>query len=181
MKSFWRVEFDRGTTKLHARILRGKGVQKQKPNMFTIGSSTSATFDLPVYIYIIHICLVSLVYIYIILSLRMHVIRVRCCWSLARWTDVSTTWFKWLSRFPNRMQGQPSLQHVPVLSSIPILEKGRVSCLGKYQKRCCAHLSKRGEGAKCQTRLSTPLLLIGIMVNLWKPQAIAAFQEEKHA
>ena len=60
-KAFGGWKFDRGTTKLHARILRGKGVQKKKPNMFTIGSSTSATFDLPVYIYI-HICLV---YIYI--------------------------------------------------------------------------------------------------------------------
>ena len=27
---------------------RGKGVQKKKPNMFTVGSSTSATFVLPV-------------------------------------------------------------------------------------------------------------------------------------
>ena len=35
---------------LHARILRGKGVQKKKPNMFTVGSSTSATFVLPVYV-----------------------------------------------------------------------------------------------------------------------------------
>ena len=60
MKSFWRVEirlrwkafggwkFDWGTIKLHARILRGKGVQKKKPNKFTVGSSTSATFVLPV-------------------------------------------------------------------------------------------------------------------------------------
>ena len=36
-----------GRTKLYARILRGKGVQKKKPNMFTVGSSTSATFVLP--------------------------------------------------------------------------------------------------------------------------------------
>ena len=42
----WKV--DRGTTQLHARILRGKGVQKKKPNKFTVGSSTSATFVLPV-------------------------------------------------------------------------------------------------------------------------------------
>ena len=38
---------DRGTTKLHARILRGKGVQKKNPNIFTVGSSTSATFVPP--------------------------------------------------------------------------------------------------------------------------------------
>ena len=36
---------DRGTTKLHARILRGEGVQKKKPNMFTVGSPTSASQD----------------------------------------------------------------------------------------------------------------------------------------
>ena len=50
LKAFGGWKFDRGTTKLHARILRGKGVQKKKPNMFTAGSSTSATFVLPVYI-----------------------------------------------------------------------------------------------------------------------------------
>ena len=48
LKAFGGWKFDRGTTKLHARILRGKGVQKKKPNMFTVGSSTSATFVLPV-------------------------------------------------------------------------------------------------------------------------------------
>ena len=48
LKVFGGWKFDRGTTKLHARILRGKGVQKKKPNMFTVGSSTSATFVLPV-------------------------------------------------------------------------------------------------------------------------------------
>jgi hypothetical protein len=37
-----------GYDKLHARILLGKGAQKKKPNMFTVGSSTSATFVLPV-------------------------------------------------------------------------------------------------------------------------------------
>ena len=47
-KAFGGWKCDRGTTKLHARILRGKGVQKKKPNMFTVGSSTSATFVLPV-------------------------------------------------------------------------------------------------------------------------------------
>ena len=47
-KAFGGWKFDWGTTKLHARILRGKGVQKKKPNMFTVGSSTSATFVLPV-------------------------------------------------------------------------------------------------------------------------------------
>ena len=48
LKAFEGWKFDRGTTKLHARILRGKGVQKKKPNTFTVGSSTSATFVLPV-------------------------------------------------------------------------------------------------------------------------------------
>ena len=47
-KAFGGWKFDWGTIKLHARILRGKGVQKKKPNMFTVGSSTSATFVLPV-------------------------------------------------------------------------------------------------------------------------------------
>ena len=51
LNAFWGWKFDRGTTKLHARILRGKGMQKKKPNMFTGGSSTSATFVLPVYIH----------------------------------------------------------------------------------------------------------------------------------
>ena len=37
-----------GYDKLHARILLGKGARKKKPNMFTVGSSTSATFVLPV-------------------------------------------------------------------------------------------------------------------------------------
>ena len=50
LKAFGGWKFDRGTTKLHARILRGKGAQKKKPNMFTVGSSTSTTFVLPVYI-----------------------------------------------------------------------------------------------------------------------------------
>ena len=37
-------KFDPGTTKLHARILWGKGAQKMmKPNMFTVRSSASAT------------------------------------------------------------------------------------------------------------------------------------------
>ena len=49
LKAFGGWKFDRGTTKLHARILRVKGVQKKKQNMFTVGSSTSATFVLPVY------------------------------------------------------------------------------------------------------------------------------------
>ena len=48
LKAFGGWKFDRGTTKLHARIPRGKGVQKKKPNMFTVGSSTSTTFVLPV-------------------------------------------------------------------------------------------------------------------------------------
>ena len=42
----WKV--DRGTTQLHARILRGKGVQKKNWNKITVRSSTSATFVLPV-------------------------------------------------------------------------------------------------------------------------------------
>ena len=48
LKAFGGWNVDRGTTELHARILRGKGVQKKKPNKFTVGSSTSATFVLPV-------------------------------------------------------------------------------------------------------------------------------------
>ena len=38
---------DRGTTQLHARILRGKGVQKKNWNKITVRSSTNATFVLP--------------------------------------------------------------------------------------------------------------------------------------
>jgi len=34
--------------KAPSRILRGKGMQKKKSNMFTVGSSISATFVLPV-------------------------------------------------------------------------------------------------------------------------------------
>ena len=49
LKAFGGWKLARGTTKLHARILRGKGVQKKKANIFTVGSSTSATFVLPVY------------------------------------------------------------------------------------------------------------------------------------
>ena len=41
----WKV--DRGTTQLHARILRGKGVQKKNWNKITVRSLTSATFVLP--------------------------------------------------------------------------------------------------------------------------------------
>ena len=48
LKAFGGWNVDRGTTELHARILRGKGVQKKKPNKFTVGSSTSATFVLQV-------------------------------------------------------------------------------------------------------------------------------------
>ena len=60
LKAFGGWKFDRGTAKLHARILRGKGVQKKKPNMFTVGSSTSATFALPVYVIRVHEWLVVL-------------------------------------------------------------------------------------------------------------------------
>ena len=42
----WKV--DRGTTQLHARILRGKGGQKKNWNKITVRSSTSAMFVLPV-------------------------------------------------------------------------------------------------------------------------------------
>ena len=57
-KAFGGWKCDRGTTKLHVRILRGKGVQKKKTNMFTVGSSTSATFVLPVYTQLYtHICI----------------------------------------------------------------------------------------------------------------------------
>ena len=49
LKAFGGRKFEQGTTKLHARILWGKGAQKKmKPNMFTVRSSTSATFVLPV-------------------------------------------------------------------------------------------------------------------------------------
>jgi hypothetical protein len=54
--SFWRWKSDRGTTELHARILSEKGVQK-KPNMFTVGNSTSATCVLPGYIEMFELCL----------------------------------------------------------------------------------------------------------------------------
>ena len=37
-------KFDRGTTKLHARILRGKGVQKKKPNMCTVSYQCIYTY-----------------------------------------------------------------------------------------------------------------------------------------
>ena len=50
-KAFGGWKCDQGTTKLHARILTGKGVRKKKPNMFTVGSSTSATFVLPVFLF----------------------------------------------------------------------------------------------------------------------------------
>ena len=40
-QSFWRVEMRPKYDKLHARILRGKGVQKKKPTMFT-GSLSEA-------------------------------------------------------------------------------------------------------------------------------------------
>ena len=46
--SFWGWKCVRDTTQLLARILRGKVLQKKKPNMFTVGSSTSETFVLPV-------------------------------------------------------------------------------------------------------------------------------------
>ena len=48
LKAFGGWKFDRGTTQLRARILRGKGVHKKKSSMFTGGSSTSATFVLTV-------------------------------------------------------------------------------------------------------------------------------------
>ena len=82
LKAFGGWKFDRGTTKLHARILRGKGVQKKKPNTFTVGSSTSATFVLPVYIYIymyntfyIYICnyIYMCIYIYIYMCIKTYI------------------------------------------------------------------------------------------------------------
>ena len=48
LKAFGGWKVDRGTTQLHARILRGKGVQMKKSKRMTVGSSTSATFVLPV-------------------------------------------------------------------------------------------------------------------------------------
>ena len=44
LKAFGGWKFDRGTTKLHARILRGKGVQKKKPNMFTVSYQCIYTY-----------------------------------------------------------------------------------------------------------------------------------------
>ena len=44
LKAFGGWKVDWVTTQLHARILRGKGVQKKKPNKFTVGNATSATF-----------------------------------------------------------------------------------------------------------------------------------------
>ena len=64
-KAFGGWKCDRGTTKLHVRILRGQGVQKKKTNMFTVGSSTSATFVLPVYTQLYtHICMYIYIYGY---------------------------------------------------------------------------------------------------------------------
>ena len=40
-KAFGGWKCDRDTTTLLARIQSGKGVQRKKPNMFTVGSSTS--------------------------------------------------------------------------------------------------------------------------------------------
>ena len=48
LKAFGGWKVDRGTTQLHARILRGKGVQMKISNRITVRSSTSATFVLPV-------------------------------------------------------------------------------------------------------------------------------------
>ena len=44
LKTFGGWKVDWVTTQLHARILRGKGVQKKKPDKFTDGNSTSPTF-----------------------------------------------------------------------------------------------------------------------------------------
>ena len=44
LKAFGGWKVDWVTTQLHARILRGKGVQKKKPDKFTDGNSTSPTF-----------------------------------------------------------------------------------------------------------------------------------------
>ena len=44
LKAFGGWKVDWVTTQLHARILRGKGVQKKKPDKFTDGNSTSLTF-----------------------------------------------------------------------------------------------------------------------------------------
>ena len=48
LKAFGGWKVDRGTTQLHARILRGKGVQMNNTNRITVRNSTSATFVLPV-------------------------------------------------------------------------------------------------------------------------------------
>jgi hypothetical protein len=63
-KAFGEWKCDRGTTKLHARILRGKGVQKKKkPHMLTVGSSTSASLSLSSQCMCIYICIYN-IYIY---------------------------------------------------------------------------------------------------------------------
>ena len=48
LKAFGGWKVDRGTTQLHARILRGQGVQVKNSNRVTVRSSTRATFVLPV-------------------------------------------------------------------------------------------------------------------------------------
>ena len=58
LKAIGRWKVDRGTTQLHARILRGKGVQKKTSSKITVRSSTSATFVLPVYA--IHMLFISI-------------------------------------------------------------------------------------------------------------------------
>jgi len=62
-KIFGRWKYGRGTTtKLHARILRKKGEQKKKSNMFIVESSISVIFVLPIHIYN-HIFLYIIIYI----------------------------------------------------------------------------------------------------------------------
>ena len=70
LKAFGEWKCDRGTTKLHARILRGKGVQKKKkkkPHMLTDCRKLNKCkfkFVFPVYVHI-YICIYIYMYIYI--------------------------------------------------------------------------------------------------------------------
>ena len=77
LKAFGEWKCDRGTTKLHARILRGKGVQKKKkkkPHMLTDCRKLNKCkfkFVFPVYV---HIYIYIYVYIYICIYIYMYII-----------------------------------------------------------------------------------------------------------
>ena len=81
LKAFGGWKFDRSTTKLHARILWGKGAQKKmKPNMFTVRSSTSTTFVLPVYT-----CICMCIYIYMCVCCTLHYVTCISRFYLTYW------------------------------------------------------------------------------------------------